>query len=334
MRIGTVHAECMRMKHIEERLSHSPLWFAGPVLVCLAAFGCGGSLSAASGPGTDSGAPDPSDGGPGAACGPNEACAAGSTCFYPVGSCGTTGQCFENPSPETPVCNAVELLCGCDGQIVTSGCGSPNGYASAPTAGQGECDGGGPPDPPDSGVDSGSDRGPCGANGGCPSGSSCYFPIGSCDATGECIENPPPGTPECLAVELLCGCNGQEVTAGCGYPDGYASAPTNGNGACAVDAGPAPLPEDAGPPEDSGTDRGPCDSTGGCPSGSSCFFPIGSCDATGECIENPPPGAPECGAIEVLCGCNGKEATSGCGYPTGYASAPTTGSGCVVTPNH
>jgi hypothetical protein len=335
------------MTHFKVRPGLSSRWFAAPILACFAALGCGGEFIPGAGPGPDSGVPDSSDGGTRTACGADEACPSGSTCFFPIGSCGAKGQCFENPSPGTPVCNAIELLCGCDGTSVTSGCGFPDGYASAPTAGGGECDGGGkPPNPPDSGVDSavdsgvdsGTDRGPCGANGACPSGSSCYFPIGSCDATGECIENPPPGAPECNAVELLCGCDGQEVTGGCGYPAGYASAPTNGTGACALDAGP-PVPKDAAPPEDSGTDRGPCDAKGGCPSGSSCYFPIGSCDATGECISNPDPGTPECGAIELLCGCNGKQVTTGCGYPMGYASGPTTGSNpttggdCLIMPD-
>ena len=70
--------------------------------------------------------------------------------------------------------------------------------------------------------------GACGAGVACPSGSTCFFPIGSCAAKGACIENPSPGTPECKALESLCGCDGTPVTAGCGFPEGYASGPTTG----------------------------------------------------------------------------------------------------------
>jgi hypothetical protein len=159
---------------------------------------------------------------------------------FGIGSCDLTGQCIENQAPDTPVCEAIEILCGCDGTNVTSGCGFPDGYASGPTTGEGIC-GGAPPEP-DAGTDAraeastlpeaGSPLGPCGDGGVCPSGSSCFFAIGSCPQTGECIENPPPGTPMCGAIEALCGCDGTNVTSGCGFPDGYASGPTAGGGPC------------------------------------------------------------------------------------------------------
>jgi hypothetical protein len=200
---------------------------------------------------------------------------------------------------------ALCLTAGCGGTVFQS---NPGGGDSGPT------------EAPDTGTE-----GPCGANEDCPSGSSCYFPIGSCDAKGVCVDNPPPGTPVCKAIEALCGC-GKQVTTGCGFPQGYASGPTTGTSDCALgEGGPAPLP-------DSGAHLGPCATDGACPAGSSCYYPIGNCEAKGECIENPPPGAPECGAIELLCGCDGKQAYSGCGYPNGYGSAPSTGSSdCNVT---
>jgi hypothetical protein len=75
-------------------------------------------------------------------------------------------------------------------------------------------------------------------------------------------------------------------------------------------------------PADSGT--GSCGSNGECPSGSACYYAIGSCDAKGACIENPSSEAPLCGAGQSLCGC-GAMVSTGCGFPNGYATGPTTG---------
>jgi hypothetical protein len=288
------------------------------VLACLAIFGCGGAFSGP-GNGNDAG-PDAqheagSSVGP---CGANGACPPGSTCLYPVGSCAAEGVCIESPAPGTPECELLEELCGC-GQLVTRGCNDPEGYASGPSTGSSSCGievDAGPPDatPPEAGTP----LGPCGANGVCPSGSTCLYPVGSCAAEGVCIESPAPGTPECELVELLCGC-GQEVTRGCNDPAGYASGPSTGSSSCAT-------PQDAAAPKpiEAGTPRGACGDGGACPTGSACFYPIGSCAATGQCIENPPPGTPECGTEELLCGC-GRQVVSGCGFPNGYASGPTTG---------
>jgi hypothetical protein len=181
--------------------------------------------------------------------------------------------------------------------------------------------------------EAGADVGECDADGACPSGSSCFFPIGSCDTKGQCIEDPAPGTPQCEAIEILCGCDGADVTAGCGFPGGYASGPTMGGSSC---GGVPTEPDggtDAGSLPEAGAHVGPCGDGGACPSGSSCFFAIGSCPQTGECIENPAPDTPECGAIEILCGCDGTTVTSGCGFPDGYASGPTSGeSSCGTLP--
>jgi hypothetical protein len=182
------------------------------------------------------------------------------------------------------------------------------------------------------GPEAGTDIGECGANGACPSGSSCFFPIGGCSSKGQCIENPPPDTPECGAIEILCGCDGTTVTSGCGFPDGYASGPTTGHGSCGGVGVPEPDGgieagsdggNEAGDLPDAGTDLGPCGDGGACPSGSSCFYAIGSCDQAGECLENST--GPLCGAEEILCGCNGPSVVTGCGFPQGYASGPTTG---------
>jgi hypothetical protein len=180
------------------------------------------------------------------------------------------------------------LIMGCGGTVVGSA-GSPEGGSDAPA-------------PP----------GPCGAHGECAPGSTCLYPIGTCAAKGQCIENPSPGAPICKSMETVCGCGSQETT-GCGYPDGYASGPAVGP--CAEDGG-------GGKPE-AGTNLGPCGDEGQCPAGAGCFFPIGSCDAVGACIVGPSGGG--CGVEESLCGCGGGMVTTGCGFPDGYASGPTTG---------
>ena len=300
-------------------------WLALPVLACLAALGCGGTFLG-SDAGSGAGGSGHSEGGVsgGPPCGHNESCPSGSTCFFPIGSCDAKGVCVENPPPGTPECNAIELVCGC-GKEETTGCGFPSGFASGPTTGSSsDCavavDAGPPGDA--------TVYGPCGANGACPSGSSCLYPIGSCGTQPVCVENLPDASAqnECNALESLCGC-GTWVTTGCGFPIGYATGATLGSQDCG-DAG-YPTP-DAG--TEAGTDLGPCGANGACPSGSVCFYPIGNCDAKGECIVNPPPGAPVCNAEELVCGC-GTNQTTGCGYPNGYASGPTTGtSSCAKTP--
>jgi hypothetical protein len=228
---------------------------------------------------------------------------------------------------------ASVLLC-----VASMHCGGKTDGTSAgasPDAGKG----GGGSGSGGGGVEAGSARGPCTATTDCPSGSSCYWVIGSCSPTGECFEAET--GPECGAIESLCGCNGGEtVTAGCGYPAGYASGPSTGDQACLIsppigpfDAGPIPVEDagsdaagDGGGPPDAWTPVGPCNSSDDCSGDESCFFAIGSCSATGTCFEMP--GGGECGAVEILCGCgDAGTALTGCGFPQGYASAPTTGSG-------
>jgi hypothetical protein len=280
-------------------------------------------------PDPDSGSPA-DGGGTGVECGPSESCPSGSTCFYPIGACGTKGQCFADPSPETPECGAIEALCGCDGTLVTTGCGFPPGFASGPTIGDSECAvDGSPPIDAGSGPDTGTHLGACGKDGACPAGSSCYFPIGSCGAAGECVEDPAPGTPECNAIELLCGCNGEEAYSGCGYPAGYGSAPASGTGPCG-DGGALP------PPPDGGTDAGSCGPNMECPSGSTCLYPVGSCDALPRCVESttsctgdaPCPVPPV--ACKIACGCDGTSSVEICEGVDGYASGPTTGVACPL----
>lgn len=140
--------------------------------------------------------------------------------------------------------------------------------------------------------------------------------MGNCSAAGQCIAPDSSGTPECNLIEVVCGC-GTNQSTGCGFPNGYASGPALSGGDC-FDAEPPPGPE-------AGTPVGPCAANGDCPSGSSCYFLIGSCSAKGECIEDPAPGTGTCKSIETLCGCDGTSVTTGCGYPSGYASGPSAG---------
>ena len=73
-----------------------------------------------------------------------------------------------------------------------------------------------------------------------------------------------------------------------------------------------------------------CSSRGDCGDEQVCVYKIGNCSAQGECQDIPKPG---CFSIAELCGCNGSIVTTGCGYPYGYATGPTTGSqSCVPGP--
>lgn len=229
-------------------------------MVCLASVHCGGatektgssSSGTGSGSGTTSGSSSESSTDSSSIpagtivgdCGAGGSCPSGSSCFYAIGSCSATAQCVENPGPGVGECDLEEELCGCDGQMVETGCAEPNGFATGPTTGTQDClfgspDGGardtGIATPPS---DASSDLGPCSASGGCPAGASCYFPIGDCASTGECFTPPQDG---CGAEESLCGCNGESVTTGCGFPEGYASGPATGAGTCEIQG-----PVDAG----------------------------------------------------------------------------------------
>jgi hypothetical protein len=183
-------------------------------------------------------------------------------------------------------------------------------------------------------IPSGTDRGPCGAGNTCPTGSSCVYPIvAGCAATGECLEYPGPDGPLCGSVFSHCACDGGIAIEEC-YTSGYATAPVSESCGGGVDSG---TPLDAGDsdaPIEAGTDRGPCGADAGCPSGSSCLYRIGSCDATAECIEAV--AYPICGSFQSLCGCDGREvfADGQCGnYPKGYATGPTTGATTCTPPD-
>ena len=131
----------------------------------------------------------------------------------------------------------------------SSFCETPTGPDPGVDAGDdGGADAGSPDDAADGGGDDSggavgletfTDVGPCGANGECHASATCYFAIGACGGTGECFTAN--NGAECGAIEVLCGCDGEQVYSGCGYPNGYASGATTGNGSCGsapgVDAG-------------------------------------------------------------------------------------------------
>jgi hypothetical protein len=75
-------------------------------------------------------------------CGPGDCnsdsdCSSGQSCLFPMGNCSARGECRSldesNGCTHTPTCNALESLCGCDGTMVTTGCGFPQGWATGPT---------------------------------------------------------------------------------------------------------------------------------------------------------------------------------------------------------
>ncbi len=210
--------------------------------------------------------------------------------------------------------------------ILAVACGGATTGGTTKDAGTGHADSGkGAPD-------AGTVVGPCGTDDDCPSGATCQFLIGSCSAKGQCIEGPGSG---CQLVEELCGCgDAGAVYSGCAFASGYASGPTTGSqSGCGLGA---PSEPDAGSPgqplPEAGTSVGPCGAGGTCAKGEGCFFPIGSCPSTGACIVLPSQGG-TCGAEESLCGCDGTPVTTGCGYPSGYASGPTNGSAfCGAAP--
>jgi hypothetical protein len=68
---------------------------------------------------------------------------------------------------------------------------------------------------------------------------------------------------------------------------------------------------------------GACATNDDCSNGQECLFAIGSCAAKGECKNRP--SGPECNAVEEVCGCNGATVFTGCGFPSGFATGPTTG---------
>jgi sugar lactone lactonase YvrE len=105
--------------------------------------------------------------------------------------------------------------------VLASACSSSTAPTSSGPAPSGDCpaaSGGSPAGPP------------CKGNSDCASGLTCLFPVGSCSATGTCLDPSALG-PMCEHVVSYCGCDGSTVGGLCGA--NYAFGPTiGGNAPC------------------------------------------------------------------------------------------------------
>jgi len=179
--------------------------------------------------------------GTGAPCVHDPDCGPGNVCAYKAADgCGATGHCFASASQGGAECNAYQPACTCEGSTVSIACTPyPYGYAGAPIAHVGACEGldGGPPD-----VVGDAGGGPCGTTSCNPgemcvqtttSGGACFAPSdgGACPPgtvmQGSCCVNmsttsacqPIPaacgGSPSCACASTACGgCLCQGTTAG------------------------------------------------------------------------------------------------------------------------
>ena len=55
-------------------------------------------------------------------CSNRDDCGDGQVCAFRIGSCSAQGECQDVPKPG---CGFIEELCGCNGSIVSGGCGYP-----------------------------------------------------------------------------------------------------------------------------------------------------------------------------------------------------------------
>jgi hypothetical protein len=122
-------------------------YFAWALISC--ALACGGQTTgdidagdaATSDGGNDGTTIVPKDAGVGGTCSASEPCPNAMLCGYDEsqGCAATTGECFSAGA----ICNTFQPGCACDGTIINVACtGLPNGYATAPLAYVGQCDGG------------------------------------------------------------------------------------------------------------------------------------------------------------------------------------------------
>ncbi len=93
-----------------------------------------GVLEAAALCGLAVGCSGPRGAGTGESCSTSADCVAGDLCVYKIADhCAAKPVC--EPKPTGPLCNGIELVCGCSGNVVGLACGDPNGYAGAPVSG-------------------------------------------------------------------------------------------------------------------------------------------------------------------------------------------------------
>jgi hypothetical protein len=69
-------------------------------------------------------------------------CSGGQGCFFKIGTCSAQGACMTlPPGPSGAACvGSLQLYCGCNGTMVATGCGFPDGYAGGPTTGTEQAD--------------------------------------------------------------------------------------------------------------------------------------------------------------------------------------------------
>ncbi len=232
---------------------------------------------------------------------------------------------------------ACVAVASCGGSTVTSRAGGDGGVSRD---GGGSKDGSGSKDGAakhDSGPAPGTVVGDCSPTGGCPAGSACYFPIGSCSAKAECVENPAPGTPGCGAEEELCGCDGSMVISGCGFPSGFASGPTTGASFCSGDAGKAApdgghKPDSGGPatacPASPPAVGAPCDLTYECEYGTD---PDVDCDTVYSCAADDAGKAAHTWFVSTKPLATGCSTTNAAACPASYADLGATCSSSGLT---
>lgn len=69
----------------------------------------------------------------------------------------------------------------------------------------------------------------CSSNDDCGSDQFCEYKIGSCSTVGECFDGANKNDEaQCTIIQQFCACDGSVANTGCGFADGYASAPTLG----------------------------------------------------------------------------------------------------------
>ncbi len=69
----------------------------------------------------------------GESCSTSADCVAGDLCVYKIADhCAAKAVC--EPKPTGILCNGIESVCGCSGNVIGVGCGDPNGYAGAPVS--------------------------------------------------------------------------------------------------------------------------------------------------------------------------------------------------------
>jgi hypothetical protein len=226
-----------------------------------------------------------------------------------------------------PLLLALVAAAACGGVTQSGVTNDPPGHdagtSPAPDSGSGGGTGGG------TGGGSGGGSGPCVQDDDCAAGEACgwttRFDWCTADDNGQgtCVKLVTLGCQlETLAIG--CDCSGKSVTwpSGCsGFPSGYAPEQLAHAGACASADAAAPPPV---PTTDAGSPPVPCSTSGDCPTGQFCGYPIGACGTAAQCLPNEEMGY--CDSFGEYCGCDGMNVgLSGCAQaatvPVAHAGA-------------